>query len=164
MRFPLMTLLAATALLAQVPAKYPETRRDAVVDDYFGTKVADPYRWLEDDNAPDTKAWVEAQNKVARAYLDAIPERAAIQARLTKLWNYERFGVPFKRGDQYFYTRNDGLQNQAVYFVTENLKNGGRVLLDPNTLSKDGTIALNSVSASEDGKLLAYGISVGGSD
>ncbi len=159
-----MTLFAATALMAQVPLKYPETRRDAVVDDYFGTKVADPYRWLEDDNAPETKAWVEAQNKVTRASLDAIPERGAIKARLTKLWNYERFGVPFKRGGNYFYNRNDGLQNQAVLFVTADLKDGGRVLLDPNTLSKDGTIALNSISASEDGKLLAYGISVGGSD
>ncbi|MBL0209472.1 MAG: S9 family peptidase [Holophagaceae bacterium] len=159
-----MTLLAATALMAQTPFKYPETRREAVVDEYFGTKVADPYRWLEDDNAADTKAWVEAQNKVTRAYLDAIPERGAIKARLTKLWNYERFGVPFKRGGQYFYNRNDGLQNQAVLFVTGDLKDGGRVLLDPNTLSKDGTIALSSISASEDGKLLAYGISVGGSD
>ena len=164
MRIPLMTLLAATVLMAQVPLSYPETRRDAVVDDYFGTKVADPYRWLEDDNAPDTKAWVEAQNKVTRAYLDAIPERGAIKARLTKLWNYERFGVPFKRGGHYFYNRNDGLQNQAVLFVTETLKESGRILLDPNTLSKDGTIALSSISASEDGKLLAYGISVGGSD
>ena len=164
MRIPLMTLLAATVLMAQVPLSYPETRRDAVVDDYFGTKVADPYRWLEDDNAPDTKAWVEAQNKVTRAYLDAIPERGAIKARLTKLWNYERFGVPFKRGGHYFYNRNDGLQNQAVLFVTETLKESGRILLDPNTLSKDGTIALSGISASEDGKLLAYGISVGGSD
>ncbi len=159
-----MTLLAATALMAQVPLKYPETRRDAVVDDYFGTKVADPYRWLEDDNAPDTKAWVEAQNKVTRGYLDAIPEREAIKARLTKVWNYERFGVPFRRGGNYFYNRNDGLQNQAVLFVTENLEDSGRILLDPNTLSKDGTIALSDISASEDGKLLAYGISVGGSD
>ena len=164
MRIPLMTLLAATVLMAQVPLSYPETRRDAVVDDYFGTKVADPYRWLEDDNAPDTKAWVEAQNKVTRAYLDAIPERGAIKARLTKLWNYERFGVPFKRGGHYFYNRNDGLQNQAVLFVTESLKESGSILLDPNTLSKDGTIALSGISASEDGKLLAYGISVGGSD
>ena len=98
MRIPLMTLLAATALMAQVPLSYPETRRDAVVDDYFGTKVADPYRWQEDDNAPDTKAWVEAQNKVTRAYLDAIPERRGHQGPARKLWNYERFGVPFKRG------------------------------------------------------------------
>ncbi len=164
MRIPLMTLLAATALMAQIPLKYPDTRRDAVVEDYFGTQVADPYRWLEDDNAPDTKAWVQAQNKVTRAYLDAIPEREAIKTRLTKLWNYERFGVPFKRGGHYFYNRNDGLQNQAVLFVTEDLKDAGRILLDPNTLSKDGTIALNSISTSEDGKLLAYGISVGGSD
>ncbi|MDE3245983.1 MAG: S9 family peptidase, partial [Acidobacteriota bacterium] len=164
MRIPLMTLLVATTLMAQVPMKYPETRREAVVDDYFGTKVADPYRWLEDDNAPDTKAWVAAQNEVTRAYLDAIPERKAIQARLTKLWNFERFGVPFKRGANYFYHRNDGLQNQAVLFVTENLKDSGRILLDPNTLSKDGTIALGSMAVSEDGKLLAYGLSVGGSD
>lgn len=164
MRIPLMTLLTATALMAQIPMKYPETRREAVVDDYFGTKVADPYRWLEDDNAPDTKAWVVAQNKVTRAYLDAIPERGAIKARLTKLWNFERFGVPFKRGSYYFYNRNDGLQNQSVLFVTESLKESGRILLDPNTLSKDGTIALSSISASEDGKLLAYAISVGGSD
>ncbi len=164
MRIHLMTLIAASTMLAQVPMRYPETRRDGVVDDYFGTQVADPYRWLEDDNAADTKDWVMAQNKVTRAYLEAIPGREAIKTRLTKLWNYERFGVPFKRGGSYFYNRNDGLQNQAVLFVTPDLKEGGRVLLDPNTLSKDGTIALNSISASEDGKLLAYGISVGGSD
>ncbi len=158
------TLMAQTAQTARTPLSYPETRKDSVVDDYFGTKVADPYRWLEDDNAPETKAWVAAQNQVTKGYLDAIPERAGIKDRLTKLWNYERFGVPFKRGDHYFYNRNDGLQNQAVLFVTKDLKNSGSVLLDPNTLSKDGTIALNSISVSEDGKRLAYGISVGGSD
>jgi prolyl oligopeptidase len=157
---------AAAASAAPAPAKlaYPEARKDAVVDDYFGTKVPDPYRWLEDDNSQETAAWVKAQNTVTEAFLSAIPEREAIKARLTKLWNYERFSSPWKRGKSYFYLRNSGLQNQSVLYVTDAPEKDGRVLLDPNGLSADGTVALARMSSSEDGKLLAYAVAEAGSD
>jgi prolyl oligopeptidase len=162
---PLAITLAISSLLAAgPPIKYPETRKDDVVDDYFGTRVADPYRWLEDDNSAETKAWVEAQNKLTFGFLAGIPERPRIKARLTKIWNYERFTAPVKRGSRYFYTRNDGLQNQSVIFVTERLDQPGRVLLDPNTLSPDGTIAVTGRSVTDDGRLMVYGLSEGGSD
>ncbi|MGB0582664.1 MAG: prolyl oligopeptidase family serine peptidase, partial [Limisphaerales bacterium] len=121
-------------------------------------------RWLEDDNAPETDAWVEAQNKVTFGFLDQIPERTAIRGRLTKLWNYERYGVPYESGGRYFYSRNDGLQNQGVLYVTESLDAEPRVLLDPNRLSEDGTVALGQTEVSHDGKYLAYGLSTAGSD
>ncbi len=143
---------------------YPPTAKTNVVEDYHGVKVADPFRWLEDDNAADTKAWVEAQNKVTFGYLEKIPERAALKSRLTKLWNYERYGVPFKQGGHYFFTRNDGLQNQSVLYVADSLDATPRVLLDPNKLSTDGTVALGGYSISEDGNLIAYGTSASGSD
>ncbi|MFN0122059.1 MAG: prolyl oligopeptidase family serine peptidase [Blastocatellia bacterium] len=143
---------------------YPQTRKVDHTDNYHGTTVADPYRWLEDDNAAETKDWVEAQNKVTFAYLNAIPERAWIRERLTKLWNYEKFSAPFKRGNRYFYSCNTGLQNQSVLYTTASLADQGKLLLDPNTLSGDGTVALSGMSVSEDAKLLAYGISVSGSD
>src|SRR5882757_9065452 len=111
---------------------YPAARQVDQVDDYHGTKVADPYRWLEDDNSAETKAWVEAENKVSAAYLEAIPQRQAIKERLTKLWNYERFGVPQRLGGRYFFTRNSGLQNQRVLYVADSLESAPRVLLDPN--------------------------------
>ncbi|MCE1228174.1 MAG: prolyl oligopeptidase family serine peptidase [Firmicutes bacterium] len=160
------TLFISVCLVAQNPAPltYPATRKAEVVDDYFGTKIADPYRWLEDDHSAETKAWVEAQNKVTFAYLESIPERARIKARLKALWNYEKFGAPGKRGTHYFYSHNSGLQNQSVLYVTEKLSDKGRVLLDPNTLSKDGTVSLASVAYSEDGTYLAYSLSKGGSD
>ena len=156
--------LAVGSLVAQAPAKAPLTRKLDVVDTYFGTQVPDPYRWLEDDNSLDTKAWVEAQNKVTTAYLEQIPERKAIQARLTKLWNYEKYGTPFRGGAYTFYTYNTGLQNQSVLYVTRDLKDPGRVLLDPNLLSKDGSASLAYATVSEDGRYLAYGVSEGGSD
>ncbi|MCC6819694.1 MAG: S9 family peptidase [Verrucomicrobia subdivision 3 bacterium] len=143
---------------------YPSTSKTNVVDNYHGTTVADPYRWLEDDNAPATKDWVAAQNRVTCAYLNAIPGRTAIKARLTKLWNFERYGVPFKEGGRYFYSRNDGLQNQSVLYTVETLTAPPRVLLDPNTLSTDGTVALTGMAVSDDGNLLAYGLSASGSD
>ena len=146
------------------PAAYPQTKTVTQVDDYFGTKVADPYRWLEDDNAADTRAWVEAQNAVTFAYLEKIPARAAIRQRLTTLWNYERYGLPRKRGDFYVFTRNDGLQNQAVYYRTRSLDAAPAVLLDPNTLSPDGTIAVGSTTFSDDGRYMAYSLSESGSD
>jgi prolyl oligopeptidase len=159
-----LVALATGFLMAQGPIKYPETRKSEVVDTYHGTLVADPYRWLEDDRSAETAAWVEAQNKVTRAYLEQIPERSAIQARLTRLWDYEKYSAPSKRGDAYFYTHNSGLQNQSVLYVTTSLRDKGRVLLDPNTLSADGTRSLSGMSVSEDGKRLAYAISEGGSD
>jgi prolyl oligopeptidase len=143
---------------------YPATAKTNIVENLHGTQVADPYRWLEDDNAPATKAWVEAQNKVTFGYLESIPQRGAIRERITKLWNYERYGVPFKEGGRYFFTRNDGLQNQSVLYVTESLDAEPRVLLDPNQLSAEGTIALSSYSISDDGNLMAYGLSTAGSD
>ncbi len=143
---------------------YPPTQKTNVVDNYFGTRVNDPYRWLEDDNAPATKAWVAAQNQVTFNYLHAIPGRNAIAARLTKLWNFERYGVPFKEGGRYFYSRNDGLQNQSVLYTVESLDAAPRVLLDPNTLSPDGTVALAGLAVSDDGNLLAYGLATSGSD
>ena len=143
---------------------YPATAKQDTVDDYHGTKVADPYRWLEDDNAAETKAWVAAQNKVTFHYLDQIPERARLKERLTKLWNFERYGIPFKQGGRYFYSKNDGLQNQSVLYVADSLDAPPRVLLDPNKLSPDGTVALSGYRISEDGNLMAYGLSTSGSD
>ncbi|WP_291271646.1 prolyl oligopeptidase family serine peptidase [Geothrix sp.] len=164
MRILPMALAITTALSAQTPLTYPATRKAEVVEDFFGTKVADPYRWLEDDNSAETKAWVEAQNKVTFGYLEQIPARAKIQERITRLWDFEKFSAPFKRGKRYFYSYNTGLQNQSVLFVTEDPKAKGRVLLDPNALSKDGTVALSGASFTEDGRLMAYSISVAGSD
>ncbi len=159
-----MALAITAALAAQSPLSYPPTRKAAVVEDFFGIKVADPYRWLEDDNSPETKAWVEAQNQVTFGYLEQIPQRAKLRERITQLWDFEKFSAPFKRGQRYFYSYNTGLQNQSVLFVTEDPRAKGRVLLDPNTLSKDGTVALSGISLTEDGRLLAYSISVAGSD
>ena len=154
------------ASCSTVPSKfnYPATAKTNVVEYYHGTLVADPYRWLEDDNSPQTKAWVAAENKVTFAHLHAIPGRAAIHARLTQLWNYERFDVPFKAGGRYFYSRNDGLQNQSVLYTVDALDARPRVLLDPNGLAKDGTVALAGLAISEDGNWLAYGTSAAGSD
>ncbi len=159
-----VTLLTAGCSTMSSKINYPATVTTNVVDNYHGTLVADPYRWLEDDNSPETKAWVAAQNKVTFAYLNAIPGREAIRARLTKLWNYERYTVPFKEGGRYFYSRNDGLQNQSVLYTVDSLDAAPRVLLDPNTLAKDGTVALAGLSVSDDGNLLAYGTSASGSD
>ena len=143
---------------------YPATTRTNQIDDYHGVSVEDPYRWLEDDNAADTKAWVEAQNQVTFAYLDRIAERPLLKQRLTELWNYERYGIPFKQGDRYFYFKNDGLQNQSVLYTLPSLDAEPRVLLDPNQLSADGTVALSGLSVSDDGRRLAYGIAKSGSD
>jgi prolyl oligopeptidase len=141
-----------------------EARRGDVVDDYHGTKVPDPYRWLEDPDSPETRAWVEAENKITFAFLESIPERSRIKDRLTQLWNYERFGVPHHEGNRYFFTRNSGLQNQGVLYSLTSLDAAPSALLDPNTLSSDGTVALGGTSVSDDGKLLAYGLATAGSD
>jgi prolyl oligopeptidase len=157
--------LIATLGEQQRPA-YPETRRVEQVDDYHGTPVRDPYRWLENDVREDKEVadWVAAQNKVTSGYLEAIPERDAIKRRLTELWNYERVSAPSKRGTRYFYSRNDGLQNQSVVYVQESLDGEPRVLLDPNGWTKDGTKALAGLSLSDDGKYAAYGVAEAGSD
>ncbi len=144
--------------------KYPRTHRVGQVDDYHGTRVADPFRWLENPDSPESRRWIEAQNVVTSNYLAKIPSRAALKERLTKLWNYERFGLPYKEGQRYFYSRNDGLQNQAVLYSLPDLDAPPQVLLDPNTLSKDGTVALKSYVISHDGTLMAYGLSAAGSD
>ncbi|MBL8758478.1 MAG: S9 family peptidase, partial [Phycisphaerae bacterium] len=147
-----------------MPTHYPRTKTVEVVDEYFGTKVADPYRWLEDDNSSETAAWVAAQNAVTEAYLANAPARGAIKARLTKLWDYEKFGLPFKEGGRYFYSRNDGLQPQNVLYVANSLDAAPRVLLDPNTYRADGTAALTGVAVTDDGSHMAYGIADAGSD
>ena len=144
--------------------KYPETKRGDVVDDYHGTKVADPYRWLEEPDSAETKAWVVEQNKVTQSFLNEIPDRAVLKERLTKLWNYVRYGTPSVRKGRYFFSRNDGLQNQAVLYVADALDAEPRVLLDPNKLSAEGTVALTGTELSDDGELLAYGLAKAGSD
>ncbi|MDT7541803.1 MAG: prolyl oligopeptidase [Acidobacteriota bacterium] len=143
---------------------YPVAHKGDTVDDYFGTKVADPYRWLEDLDSPETHAWVEAENKLTFDYLNQIPERAAIKARLTKLWNVERYGIPGKHGSHYTYGKNNGLQNQSVLYVVDSLEGQPRVLLDPNALSADGTVAVSGTEFTDDGKLMAYGLAASGSD
>ncbi|MBD2742160.1 prolyl oligopeptidase family serine peptidase [Coleofasciculus sp. FACHB-1120] len=143
---------------------YPTSQKVDQVDDYHGTKVADPYRWLEDPDSDETKAWVEAQNQVTFSYLNEIPVREKIKQRLTELWDYEKYSLPFKEGDRYFYFKNDGLQNQSVLYTLTSLDAEPKVLLDPNKLSEDGTIALSGIAISEDGNLMAYGLSTSGSD
>jgi prolyl oligopeptidase len=164
-----MKIFALVALVLAAAATggkllYPKAPTSNTVDDYHGTKVADPYRPLEDPDAPATRAWIEAENKLTRSYLDEIPERPAIEKRLKELWNYERYSPPAKFGGRYFFKKNDGLQNQSPLYVLDRLDGDPRVLLDPNTLSKDGTVSLFAWSVSNDGKLLAYGTSSGGSD
>ena len=143
---------------------YPETRRSDQADNYHGTLVADPYRWLEDTDSPETQAWIAAQNRVTRNFLDRIPARSAIHKRLTELWDYPKFGVIYPRGGRYFQLRNSGLQNQDVLVVMEDPDGEARLLLDPNRLSDDGTVALTNWSVSPDGSLLAYATSASGSD
>ena len=162
-------VLAQSAVSSISPASggtitYPAARKSDQVDDYHGTKVADPYRWLEDLDSAETKAWVEAENKLTFNYLNQIPERAAIKSRLTKLLNYERYGVPFKEGGRYFYTKNNGLQNQSVLYTINSLEDQPKMLLDPNTLSSDGTVALAGYDISDDGKMMVYGLAASGSD
>ncbi len=142
---------------------YPKTKKSDHVDTYFGTKVADPYRWLEDDRSAETEAWVKAQNKVTFAYLNKIPYRNKIKERLEELWNYEKYSAPFKRGDYTYFYKNDGLQNQSVLYRQKG--NGSpEVFLDPNKFSADGTTSLGGVSFTKDGSKVAYAISEGGSD
>ena len=161
----LFVFMCVTAdVFAQNKFNYPQPRKVDQTDDYHGVKVADPYRWLEDPDSAETRAWVAAENKVTGDYLSQIPERARIKARLTELWNYEKYTAPFKEGKRYFYFKNDGLQNQSVLYVADSINDKGRILLDPNGLSKDGTVSLNGTSFTDDGKLMAYGLASAGSD
>src|SRR5512135_1555155 len=154
---------AAPADVSQQPP-YPQARRGDQVDDYHGTRVADPYRWLEDVDSAETRAWIEAENALTFRFLAAIPQRDAIRRRLTALWDYPRFGTPFKKCGQYFFFKNDGLQNQAVLYRQVSRDAEPTVLLDPNLLSPDGTVALSTLALSEDARWLAYATAASGSD
>ena len=145
--------------------QYPDTRKDEnVIDTYFGTEVADPYRWLEDDNSDETARWIEAQNKLTFAYLENIPQRNAIKKRLTEIWDYEKVSTPFKRGEKYYFYKNEGLQNQSVLYSSDEIGGEEKVILDPNTFSEDGTVALSGTYFNHGGNLLGYAKSIGGSD
>jgi prolyl oligopeptidase len=169
---PALATLAALAValvslcspVAAQKLQYPETKRGDQTDTYFGVEVTDPYRWLEDDKAPETAQWVAAENKVTFGYLEQIPYRQVVKARLEKLYNYPKYGAPFRNGDYYFFSKNDGLQNQSVLYVQKGLDGAPEVLLDPNKFSADGTSRLAGFALSKDGKYAAYGISQGGSD
>jgi len=161
----LLTIAAASlGAQTQSPLPYPSAARGGQVDVYHGVSIADPYRWLEDTDSPETKAWVEAENKLSDSYLASIPERPAIKNRLTQIWNFARYSAPFKEGGRYFYFGNSGLQNQSVLYVQDGRNAPARVLLDPNALSQDGTVALSGQAPSHDGHYLAYSLSTSGSD
>ncbi len=160
-------LLAFTFVSMSINAQkitYPTTAKGTQVDEYFGVKVADPYRWLEATDAPETRAWIEAQNKITNDLLAQIPYRSKIKDRLSQLWNYEKVGSPDKHGDYYYFYKNDGLQNQSVFYRTKELGGKAEVFLDPNTLSGNGTVSLGSTAFTKDGSLFAYSTSTGGSD
>ena len=160
-----MTVPAENAS-GQLPMEYPSTARIYHTDDYHGKSVSDPYRWLENDvrESDEVRAWVTSQNAMTGEYLSKIPERQGIEERLTKLWNYEKYGTPFKEGGQYFYSKNDGLQNQSVLYKMRSLDDEPQVLINPNAWSDDGTVALAGIAITEDGKYCAYGVAEAGSD
>jgi prolyl oligopeptidase len=155
-------LLLAGSATAQT--RYPATRKVDHVDEYFGARVADPYRWLEDDTASAVKSWVAAQNRVTFDYLAAIPFRAQLRGRLEQLYDYPRISAPSRTGPYYVFSKNDGLQNQSVLYIQRGLDGAPEVLIDPNTLSSDGTVRLGAAALSKDGKYFGYGLSSGGSD
>ncbi|MDJ0724969.1 MAG: prolyl oligopeptidase family serine peptidase [Prochloraceae cyanobacterium] len=150
--------------LTQFNLSYPQSPPGHAIDSYGDIQVKDPYRWLEDPNSEATKAWIAAQNKLTFSYLESIPSREKIKNRITKIWNYEKYNIPFQKGKRYFYFKNDGLQNQSVLYTLTSLEAEPKVLIDPNKLSEDGTVSLSGISVSEDGNLIAYGISRSGSD
>ena len=154
----LLSLFVVGSLTAQ-DIKYPRTRTVDHVDEYFGVKVPDPYQWLEDDvrESQEVRDWVERQNEIAFGYIKQLPYREEIESRLTELWNYERYSPPTKVADRYFFSKNDGLQNQSVLYRMDSLDSEPVMVIDPNTWSTDGTIALGGLSFSDDGKFLAYG-------
>ncbi len=165
--FAMVFVLPVSLLFAAEPKnefKYPSAPKSEQVDNYHGTKVPDPYRPLENPDSPESRKWIDAENKITFDFLKKIPERDGIKKRLTELWDYEKFGVPFMEKDRYFISKNSGLQNQNVLYTATNLSETPRQLLDPNTLAKDGTVALSGVAVSDDAKLMAYGLSTAGSD
>ena len=149
---------------SQSPLVYPEARRSDQIDTYHGVKVPDPYRWLENIDSAEATAWIKAEQELTRSYLDLIPGRERIRRHLTAVWNYAKWSPPERHGRSWVYTRNDGLQNQAVLYVTRDLDAEPRVLRDPNKLSSDGTVALKGTAFSDDGRYMAYGTSAAGSD
>src|SRR5881394_574156 len=163
MKYGLLAVLGLGMALAQT-TKYPAARKTDVVEDYHGTKVADPYRWLEDTDSAETAKWVADENRVTQEYLAKIPRRSTFKDRLMTLYNYERFTGLQRAGSHYLISRDDGLQNQDVLYVADSLTSTPKALLDPNTLRADGTAALAGVEPSRDGKLLAYAIADAGSD
>ncbi len=160
----ILILFFTTNFYAQKKLEYPKAKKVDVVDDYFGTKVADPYRWMEDVNSEETKAWVEAENKLTESFLSQIPFREKIRKELTEMFNYERYSAPSKHGEYYVYSKNDGLQNFSVVYYQKGLDGEPKVLLDPNKFSDDGSVSLAGISFSKDAKYFSYSISRGGSD
>ena len=162
----LITILIFSCYQSHTKAiQYPDTRKDeSVTDTYFGTEVADPYRWLEDDNSAETADWVKVQNKLTFSYLESIGQRDAIKERLTEIWDYEKISAPFKRGEKYYFYKNEGLQNQSVLYSSDELRGEEKVILDPNTFSEDGTVARSGTHFNHEGNLLGYAKSIGGSD
>ncbi len=160
----LFSLVRAGDTAGEKKRLYPQTQKVDVVDDYHGVKVPDPYRWLEDDNAPEVKAWVEEQNKLTFGYLNAIPCRQGIARRLEELFNYPRYSAPFRVGEYYFFAKNDGLQNQSVYYFQKGLDGEPQVFLDPNALSADGTVRIGLLGGSQDDRYMAISRSEAGSD
>jgi len=167
-KFLPLFILTPIALIfaADQPAqsKYPAAPTSNQVDDYSGTKIADPYRPLENPDTPESRKWIEAENKITFDFLNTIPERDGIKKRLTEVWDYERFGVPSKEKNRYFFSKNSGLQNQNVLYTATNFFEKPRELLDPNLLTKDGTVALSGFDVTDDAKLMAYGLATAGSD
>ena len=161
-RFALLMFIAPILAAGQI--QYPTTKKGETTEDYHGTKVADPYRWLEDDNSEETKAWVQAQNKVTFDYLATLPQRDKIKKRLEELWNYPRYSSPSKKNEHYYFYKNDGLQNQAVLYRQKGLDGKPEEFLNPNTLNKEGIAALGTTSFSKSGKYFAYSVAVAGSD
>ena len=158
-----IALSVASSAAAQKLA-YPQTKKVDQVDIFFGVKVEDPYRWLEEENSPETAQWVEAENKVTSAYLEKIPYRDALKARLSRLQNYARYSAPSRKGANYIFSKNDGLQNQSVLYIQQGLDGTPEVLLDPNKFSVDGTTRLAGFAPSKNGKYAVVGKSIGGSD
>ena len=163
-KISLFAFLLCTIQLSMAQIKYPVSKKTNVNENYHGTTVADPYRWLEDDNSEETKAWVKAQNEVTFDYLGNISYRSKIRARLEQMWNYPKYSAPSKEGEYYYFYKNDGLQNQAVLYRQKGLSGSNEVFIDPNTLSKEGIAALGSVSFSKNSKYCAYTVSKAGSD
>nr|MBA2406850.1 S9 family peptidase [Chitinophagales bacterium] len=163
----LISVLSTFLVFAQsssVQSQYPQTKKGSEADNYFGTQVADPYRWLEDDNSEETKEWVKSQNAVTFDYLSKIPYREQIRKRITELYNYPRSSAPYRQGDHYFFTKNDGLQPQSIYYYQKGLSGNPDVFIDPNKLNEAGTTAVNFVGFSNDRRHVAYSMADAGSD